>query len=109
MSLIAAQASRSRISGPWIARIDRVLGGTTILFTLALLVLWLVGWSDPTERHAGLYSLFFALLIGPSGALFLLAGHAMDRQWRARWVLQILPFLALFMVPVALPALLRWL
>lgn len=62
------------------------LGALTVL----LVVMWWTGRA--TDRHGMIYVLIGAIWIGPSAPLFWLAARAMQRQWRSRWLLQVLPF-----------------
>ena len=60
-----------------------------------LVVVGVQAQADPNAPHGGAFSFLGALLVGPAGLLFALAGAAVARRWRIRWGLQALPVLVL--------------
>ncbi len=92
-------------SRPWKtsrARVNRMLGRTFIVTAVLFFILW---WSGRgTDRHGAVLVFIGALTIGPAGVLFALAGVAMQRRWRLRWLLQLLPLAYPFLFFKALAA-----
>ena len=72
--------------------LDVVLGVALCALVALMIAIGVADQADPNAPHGGAFLFLGALVIGPSGPLFLLAGLAVWRQWRARWWLHALPF-----------------
>ncbi len=80
-----------RLFNTSLVTVDRWLGTILTLFGLASLLMW---WTArATDRHGMIFVFLGAVWLGPSGPLFFLAGSAVARRWRLRWVVQALPLL----------------
>lgn len=53
---------------------------------------------DPRDHHGGMFALFGAAMLLPISALFFLTAFAIRRNWKYKWLLQVLPLLIILFI-----------